>query len=58
MVRRALGGPRRHVVLSQQQDERLRKLSAKTGITDSEHIRRAIDSYFRLLDMSAARGKK
>jgi predicted DNA-binding protein len=58
MVRSALGGPRRHVVLAPQQDEKLVKLAAKTGITTSEHIRRAIDAYFRALEMYASRTKK
>lgn len=57
-MRAAIGGPRRHVVLSMQQDKRLRKLANDTGITPSEHIRRAVDSYFRALDMYAQRGKK
>lgn len=50
MVRSAIGGPRKHVRLSAQQDDKLNKLAAKTGITTSEHIRRAIDAYFRLLE--------
>lgn len=58
MVRVAIGGPRRHVVLSPQQDEKLTKLAAKTGITTSEHIRRAIDAYFRLLETYNSRNKK
>ncbi len=48
-------GRRRHVVLSVLQESRLRQLSGRTGLTESEHIRRAIDSYFRLLDHEAAR---
>ena len=58
MVRAALGGPRRHVVLSPKQDEKLRDLAARTGITPSEHIRRALDTYFRALELHNSRTKK
>lgn len=50
MARQTIGGPRRHVILSGPQDEKLLKLAKKTGLTPSEHIRRAIDAYFRLLE--------
>lgn len=55
MSRMALGGPRRHVMLGKAQDARLISLARRTGLTPSEHLRRALDSYFRLLDMAEAR---
>lgn len=51
MARQKIGGPRRHVILSKPQDEKLVKLAKKTGLTPSEHIRRAIDTYFRALEL-------
>jgi predicted DNA-binding protein len=39
-------GIRKHFVLSKVQGERLDKLAQKTGITVSEHLRRAVDLYF------------
>lgn len=54
---RAKIGTRRHVILSKPQATRLDALAKKTGITGSEHIRRAVDSYFRLLDAAEARTK-
>lgn len=57
MSRTALGGPRRHVILSPAQDARLEKMAKKTGMTVSEHLRRAIDAYFRLVDVAEARQK-
>jgi len=45
------------VKLSKPQDEKLEKLAKDTGITVSEHIRRAIDAYFRVLELAKARGK-
>jgi predicted DNA-binding protein len=55
MSRSVIGGPRRHVILTGPQDEKLNKLARKTGMTPSEHIRRAIDAYFRLLDRAEQR---
>jgi predicted DNA-binding protein len=55
MARQQIGGPRRHVILSKPQDEKLVKLAKKTGITTSEHIRRALDMYFRALELSEKR---
>lgn len=55
MSRQQIGGRRRHVILPSPQDEKLVKLAKKTGITPSEHIRRAIDSYFRVLDIAEKR---
>jgi hypothetical protein len=58
MARHTIGGARRHVILSKPQESRLLKLAEKTQITPSEHIRRAIDSYFRLLDIAEQRARK
>lgn len=55
MARQKINGNRRHVIVAVPQDERLEKLAKKTGMTVSEHIRRAIDSYFRLLDAADKR---
>jgi predicted transcriptional regulator len=57
MARQTIGGARRHVILSKPQEKRLLQLASETQITPSEHIRRAIDSYFRLLDVAKARSK-
>jgi predicted DNA-binding protein len=57
MPRTAIGGQRRHIILTKPQEDRLSKLARRTGMTPSEHIRRAIDSYFRLLDAAEARTK-
>jgi Ribbon-helix-helix domain len=58
MSRQSIGGERRHVILSKPQDVKLEKLASETGITISEHIRRAIDSYFRALDLAKMRAPK
>lgn len=50
MSRQAIGGPRRHVIIAKPQDDKLMRLAKKTGLTPSEHIRRALDAYFRLLE--------
>lgn len=55
MPARRIGGKRCHVVLTALQEDRLEKLARKTGLRQSEHIRRAIDSYFRLLDAAEQR---
>lgn len=39
-------GERQHVIFSPLQKDRLKKLAAKTGISVSEHLRRAVDLYF------------
>lgn len=46
---RAKIGARRHVILSKPQNLLLEAVAKKTGITPSEHIRRAIDMYFRAM---------
>ncbi len=55
MARIKIGGPRHHVILSKQQDEKLRRLAKITGLTTSEHMRRAVDAYLRLLEMRNAK---
>jgi hypothetical protein len=55
MSRQAIGGQRRHVILSKPQEVKLTALARRTGLTPSEHIRRAIDSYFRALDLADRR---
>ncbi len=57
MPARRIGGKRCHVVITAQQERRLEQLSRSTGLRQAEHIRRAIDSYFRLLDTAAQRRK-
>jgi predicted DNA-binding protein len=56
MSRQAIGA-RRHVILSAVQEKKLTQLAQKTGLTPSEHIRRAIDTYFRALDVAQRRGQ-
>jgi predicted DNA-binding protein len=51
-------GARQHVILSKLQMERLKKLAAKTSITVSEHIRRAVDHYFTKIVEDHMRVKK
>lgn len=57
MAGRRIGGVRCHVVITNVQDSRLKQLAVKTGMRQAEHIRRAIDSYFRLLDAAQERKK-
>lgn len=57
MSAQKIGGKRCHVVLTQPQEQRLEKLARSTGLRQSEHIRRAIDAYFRLLDAADQRRK-
>ena len=57
MSRQAIGGQRRHVILSKPQEVQLTALARRTGLTPSEHIRRAIDSYFRALDIAERRSQ-
>jgi len=58
MARQSIGGERRHVILPKPQGVKLEKLAQETGITVSEHIRRAIDSYFRVLELAKMRNAK
>ena len=55
MPRQSIGGPRRHVILSKPQDAKLLQLAKKTGHTPSELVRRAIDAYFRAIDLAERR---
>jgi hypothetical protein len=45
MPRQSLDGIRTHVILTKVQDRSLRKISDATGMTLSEHLRRAVDYY-------------
>lgn len=45
MPQRSLGGSRMHVMVPNQTRVELAELSKRTGLTVSEHIRRAIDEY-------------
>ena len=49
MPRRSIEGQRAHVIIPNRQDRELRKLADETGLTISEHIRRAIDQYLLAL---------
>jgi hypothetical protein len=45
MARQSLDAVRTNIYLSKPQDAALRTLSARSGITYAEHVRRAIDFY-------------
>lgn len=45
MPRKSLNGARLHVIIPVQQLKQLRELSRTTGMTTSEHLRRAVDQY-------------
>ncbi len=47
MTKRINNGTRLHVVVPQQQRVALERCAAKTGISVSEHLRRAIDQYLQ-----------
>lgn len=51
-------GERQHVILSKVQMGRLKKLAAKTSISVSEHIRRAVDLYFTKMVEDHLRSQK
>lgn len=53
MPRRQLNGRRVHFVLPKPQDRALKALAAKSDLSVSEHLRRAIDQY---LEAFAPRG--
>lgn len=55
MARQSVGGTRMHVILTKVQEDRLAKLAKKTGMTKAEHLRRAVDVYFRVLDAAEKR---
>ena len=44
-MNKSLNGHRAHVILTSPQLKRLRQLSKATGLTMSELLRRAVDSY-------------
>jgi hypothetical protein len=45
MPRPTINGVRKHVILTQQQVKALAMYAKKTGLTEAEQIRRAIDFY-------------
>lgn len=45
MPRPAMNGVRKHVIVTDKQEAGLQRYSKKTGLTESELIRRAIDFY-------------
>lgn len=51
-------GTRQHVIFSQLQKDRLTKLAVKTGISVSEHLRRAVDLYFMKIVEDHQRNQK
>ena len=58
MPRHSLDGLRTHVILTKYQDRELRKIAKDSGMTVSEHVRRAIDYYLAsLADRLTTKGK-
>lgn len=49
-MNKSLNGHRAHVILTSPQLKRLRQLSKATGLTMSELLRRAVDSYINAQD--------
>lgn len=45
MPRPTINGVRKHVILTQQQVKALSAYAKKTGLTEAEQIRRAVDFY-------------
>lgn len=45
MARPSINGVRMHVILTKQQEAAMRKYAEKTGLTVTEHFRRAVDFY-------------
>lgn len=45
MARQSIEGVRLHVIIPKPQHEALQKHSDRTGLTVSEHMRRAVDFY-------------
>ena len=45
MPRPSLNGMRTHTILTRRQVEDLKRLSTYSGMTVSEHLRRAVDQY-------------
>lgn len=58
MPRQSLEGRRTHLIMTRYQEKELKHLAGKTGISVSEHIRRAIDFYLAsLADRLSTKGK-
>lgn len=58
MPRQSLEGRRTHLIMTRHQEKELKQLAGKTGISVSEHIRRAIDFYLAsLADRLSTKGK-
>lgn len=58
MPRQSLEGRRTHLIMTKYQERELKVLATKTGISVSEHIRRAIDFYLAsLADRLSTKGK-
>jgi hypothetical protein len=45
MARQSVNGTRVHVILPKPQRDQLARLATRTGISVSEHLRRAVDHY-------------
>lgn len=58
MAMRNIGGRRMHVILPAAQISQLQRLSNATGLTVAEHVRRAIDVYFRAMNEQARKQEK
>lgn len=50
MPRPSIHGVRTHVILTQVQVARMNRLASRTGMTLSEHVRRAVDAYLDLVE--------
>lgn len=58
MPRQSLEGRRTHLIMTRYQEKELKSLAGRTGISVSEHIRRAIDFYLAsLADRLSTKGK-
>lgn len=58
MPRQSLEGRRTHLILTKYQDRELKVLAKQTGMSASEHIRRAVDYYLAALsDRLSTKGK-
>ncbi len=58
MAMRKVGGRRMHVILTELQLDKLAAVSARTGLTVAEHMRRAVDHYLNALERISSRRKK
>jgi hypothetical protein len=58
MPRQSLEGRRFHLIMTRYQERDLQQLAIKTGISVSEHVRRAVDFYLAsLADRLSTKGK-